>query len=168
VNKLDEFIYLIYIFPLAVTLHNIEEALWLPKWSGIAKRYHKPVNKNEFHFALICVTVLVYLASFLYLIFYDLEIFRYIYFGFIGMMIINAVFPHLVATIVLKRYAPGVVTGLLINIPCFSFLIVLGIDGNIISLVEVIISTVIVGGLMLILLPIFFKLGRVMTNFEQS
>jgi drug/metabolite transporter (DMT)-like permease len=165
---LKDFRSLILIFPLAITLHNIEEALWLPQWSQFAKRYHKRVGRNEFYFALICVTLIAYLSSFFFLLFNEVVILKYIYFGFVGAMILNAIFPHLIATIVLKRYAPGVITGILMNVPCFSSLIIFAIKENVISTFEVIISTVVVGGTILASLPIFFKLGQRLTMFEQD
>jgi hypothetical protein len=165
---LNDFTSLILIFPIAITLHNIEEALWLPQWSQFAKRYHRQVGRNEFYFALICVTLIAYLSSFLFLFFNEVVILRYIYFGFVGAMILNAIFPHLIATIVLKRYAPGVITGILMNVPCLSFLIIIAIKENVISTFEVIISTAIVGGTILVSLPIFFKLGERLTMFEQD
>jgi hypothetical protein len=165
---LNDFTSLILIFPLAITLHNIEEALWLPQWSQFTKRYHKRVGRNEFYFALICVTLIAYLSSFFFLFFNEVVLLRYIYFGFVGAMILNAIFPHLIATIVLKRYAPGVLTGILMNVPCFSFLIIFAIKENVISTFEVIISTAVVGGAILVSLPIFFKLGERLTMFEQD
>lgn len=165
---MNDFTSLILIFPLAITLHNIEEALWLPQWSQFAKRYHKPVGRNEFYFALICVTLIAYLSSFFFLLFNEVVILKYIYFGFVGAMILNAIFPHLIATIVLKRYAPGVITGIVMNVPCFSFLIIFAIKENLISIFEVIISTAVVGGTILASLPMFFKLGQRSTMFEQD
>lgn len=72
-------------FSLGVTLRNLEEAIWLPHWSQSVGKYQHPVEKNAFVFAVIVITM-----------------FGYIYLGFIGMMGLNAIFPHLVATIVLK------------------------------------------------------------------
>jgi len=40
-----------WLFLLAFTLHNIEEGIWLPKWSKHAKKYYSPVSNREFHFA---------------------------------------------------------------------------------------------------------------------
>ena len=47
------------LFILGFTLHNLEEAVWLPKWSQVAKKFHKPVTTNEFIFAVLVITVLV-------------------------------------------------------------------------------------------------------------
>lgn len=48
---------------------------------------------------------------------YSVDAVQYIYLGFILMMCLNSIFPHLIATMVLKRYAPGTLTGLLLNLP---------------------------------------------------
>jgi len=162
---LDNLSSIIWIFPLTITLHNIEEALWLPSWSQKVNRYHKPVGKNEFYFALICVTLLAYLFSFLYMLYANNGIIRYVYFGFVGSMILNAIFPHLIATIVLRQYAPGVITGILLNVPCYSLLISFAVKSNVISLTEVLVSTVIVGGIMLAILPILFRIGRKVVDY---
>lgn len=105
-------------FLLAFTIHNIEEGIWLPAWSKYAGRYHPQVTKHEFRFALIVVTLAGYLLTFLFLIFgRSPELIKYLYLGFVLMMCLNSVFPHLIATIVIKRYAPGTITGLLLNLP---------------------------------------------------
>lgn len=55
---------LILLFCLAITLHNIEEAIWLPKWSQQASKYQKPVTPNEFRFAVIVITFFAYFSAF--------------------------------------------------------------------------------------------------------
>jgi len=37
-----------FLFLLAVTLHSLEEAVWLPDWSQQAGRWHQPVEKIPF------------------------------------------------------------------------------------------------------------------------
>jgi hypothetical protein len=112
------------IFLLGFTLHNLEEAIWLPKWSEAAKKYHRPVESNPFIFAVIVITVFGYLLTAGdILLGRNVEMIRYIYLGFIGMMGVNAIFPHLVSTIMLKRYAPGLMTALLLNLPVSLVLI---------------------------------------------
>ncbi len=157
---MDNVLDLIIIFPIAITLHNIEEALWLPRWSQDAGKYVKPVGRGEFHFALICVTVMAYLVSFGYMLFPELSLLKFMYFGFLGSMIINAVFPHFVATLVLRKYAPGLITGLFVNLPVFSMLVYRAIDEGVISLIAFGVSSVILGVSLLALLPLLFRIGR--------
>ncbi|MFL0504484.1 HXXEE domain-containing protein [Ureibacillus sp. 179-F W5.1 NHS] len=158
---LEDFIIL---FLFAITLHNLEEALWLPTWSQHSSKFHRPVGKNEFHFAVIVITSLAYLSSFLYLCYPNLTFIKYILIGFLGSMVVNAIFPHLLATILLKRYAPGVVTGVLLNIPINSLIILRFIQGNEITITGLILSTIIVGIVLLSLIPVLFKVGKSITQ----
>lgn len=153
-------------FPLAITLHNAEEALWLPQWSKHAKKFHKPVNKDEFRFAVIIITLLAYLASCAFMFFPKVLICKYFYFGFLGAMIINIFSPHLIATAVLRKYCPGLITGAFLMMPCNSMIIWYSINNRIINSYEIAISTVVVGILLLVLIPVLFNLGRKLINYE--
>lgn len=55
--------YLVALFCIAITLHNIEEAIWLPEWSQQASMFHKPVTPGEFRFAVTVITMLAYLSA---------------------------------------------------------------------------------------------------------
>jgi hypothetical protein len=106
------------IFLLGFTIHNLEESIWLPEWSKHAKKFHEPVERNQFIFAVITVTIVGYLVTVTEIIDNTPgSVFSYIYLGFIGMMGLNTILPHLAATILLKKYAPGLITALLLNLP---------------------------------------------------
>ena len=147
-------------FPLAITLHNLEEALWLPRWSHHAKRFHPPVEQNEFVFAVIVVTLLAYLTTFLAMAFPSVFILRLIFFGVLGMMILNAFVPHLAATIALRRYAPGLVTGLFLMVPVDSIILTQAIADGSLQWLELGLSTLVVAVSTMALLPLLFRLGR--------
>jgi hypothetical protein len=42
--------------------------------------------------------------------------------GFAGMLFLNVFFPHLIATVVWRQYAPDEITALLVNLPMTSYL----------------------------------------------
>ncbi|PZD94939.1 HXXEE domain-containing protein [Paenibacillus sambharensis] len=146
-------------FCLAITLHNMEEAIWLPKWSQHSSRFQKPVTAGEFHFAVLVITVLAYLSAFSYVYLSESDFTKWIFVGFLGSMIINAVFPHLIATVVMKRYAPGLLTGLLLNIPINSLILYQMFTEDLIAWNEIILSTLAVGMFLLALIPVLFKMG---------
>ena len=58
-----DFVLLSGLFALAVTLHNLEEALLLPTWSRSAGRWHHPVGAREFRFAVAVLTVFAYVID---------------------------------------------------------------------------------------------------------
>ncbi len=165
-NELDLFAIKI-LFLLGFTLHNLEEAIWLPKWSQNAKKFHESVKTNEFVFAVIIVTILGYLLTAVdFLIGYPGNFFNYIYLGFIGMMGINVVFPHLVVTIVLKKYAPGLITGLLLNLP-FSLIIIHWHIKNGINVFYLFVSIFTVSVLVLFSLKYLFRMGKKLVNYSN-
>lgn len=152
-------------FCLAITLHNLEEALWLPQWSQIGFFIQKPVTPNEFHFAVLIITSLAYLITFLYLSFPDANLLKWAFIGFLGSMIFNAIFPHLIATIFSKTYAPGLVTALLLNIPINTVILYKLQTSKHITIKEVLISTIVVGILLIAMIPLLFTLGNNIINF---
>lgn len=147
------------IFLLGFTLHNIEEAIWLPEWSKYAKKFHEPVERNQFVFAVIVVTIIGYLVTLLEILNNTPgSLWSYVYLGFIGMMGLNAIFPHLIATVLLKRYAPGLMTALLLNLPLSIIIITkyLNAGANVFYLI---LAIVIVSVVVLLSLKPLFKIG---------
>ena len=113
------------LFILGFSIHNIEEALWLPEWSKYAKKFHQEITENEFRFAVIIITAIGYLITFQYFIFSETSIVsKYLYLGFVSMMILNTIFHHLIATIALKKYAPGLITGILLNVSIGLYILI--------------------------------------------
>ena len=149
-----------WLFALALTIHNLEEAVWLPKWSQQAGRWHPKVSKFQFRFALIVLTLLAYgiaLGS------YWGEKGSpgdYLLTGYAFVMLINAFFPHLVATIVLRRYAPGLITALGLNVPVMSLLLLRALEKQYVSLNASIISAVAFTLAIVAIIPFLFRIGR--------
>jgi hypothetical protein len=146
------------LFLLGFTLHNLEEAIWLPRWSKYAKRFHPEVQQNEFHFAALVVTVIGYLLTFFHLTTGNIYA-QYAFYGFVLMMCFNAIFPHLIATIVFRRYAPGLLTGIFLNVPIGVTLIQHGLSNGI-SQTYLVLTTVMLGMIFVLLIKPLFKLGR--------
>ncbi|MGN7476341.1 HXXEE domain-containing protein [Solibacillus silvestris] len=152
-------------FCLAITLHNLEEALWLPQWSLLDHSLQQAVAPDEFHFAVIVITALAYLTSFLFLNFPEMKIVKWAFAGFLGSMIFNAFFPHLVSSIFMKAYAPGLITGVLLNIPINSFILYTLCKQRFLNFKAIILSTIIVGLILLFLIPVLFKMGGILIAF---
>jgi len=153
------------LFLIGFTLHNLEESVWLPDWSKHAKKFHKPVERNQFIFAVIIITMIGCLVTFVNILFDQPgNIPNYIYLGFIGMMGLNSIFPHLVATLILKKYAPGLLTGILLNLPISLIIITVYLQKGI-NIYYLILSIAIVTGLVLFSLKYLFKLGDKLLNY---
>jgi hypothetical protein len=160
VNTLNQYNYRKIVPVLAVTetLHNAEETVWLPAWSQTAGIWHPPVGAFEFRFAVIAVTVIVYGAIF-YFVKYDTRFARTIMSGAIVMVLVNVLVPHLVASLVLSECAPGVISGIVLNIPVSLYLLRRGVKEGLFSPKMMVFGaigfTLIIGSL----LPALFAVG---------
>ena len=155
-------------FLFAITVHNAEEALWLPAWSRNAGRFHKRVSPVEFRFGVLCVTCLAYLVVFVSWTIPTFRFGRLALYGFMGAMIVNAVFPHLIVTIVQRRYSPGLVTALLLLIPTNVVALRFALVSGLLDWKELLIATVCTGGIVLALIPLFFRAGGTLLSFVDE
>jgi hypothetical protein len=124
------FVLLTWHFALAVTLHNAEEGWFLPAWSHSAGRWHPPVGTGEVRFAAGILTVLAYLSA----SGGKGSVGAYLLAGYALAMLLNVVFPHVLATIDERRYAPGTATAVLLNLPITVLLLSTAIQAGYIQL----------------------------------
>lgn len=105
------------LFLFALMLHNLEEGLWMPEWMRRNPRYAKTTDRNAFWFALVALTALALLLVFGQAMFPDIQLFDYLILGYAGAMALNALIPHILTTVATRSYSPGLLTGLLLNVP---------------------------------------------------
>jgi Protein of unknown function with HXXEE motif len=117
------FLALSWLFVLAVALHNLEEALLLPAWSQTAGRWHYAVGAPEFRFAVAILTAAAIATAGMASIGGKGSVGAYLVSGYALAMLLNVLFPHVLATILLRQYAPGTLTALLLNLPACALLL---------------------------------------------
>ena len=156
----NNFIILSWLFAISITVHNIEEAIWLPKWSASAGRWHHPVEPRVFRFAVLILTILAYIAAILASIGEKQSIGAYLITGYALSMLLNVLFPHIIATLALKKYAPGLITALLLNLPTTTALLYFAVIEEYIDLNKFFYSGPLVTITILGLIPILFVFGK--------
>jgi hypothetical protein len=114
---------LTWLFVLVVAVHNLEEGAWLPAWSQRAGRWHPPVGAPEFRFAVVVLTAAAVGAAVLAHTGGKGSVGAYLISGYALAMLLNVVFPHVLATLILREYAPGTLTALLLNLPVCTLLL---------------------------------------------
>ena len=149
-----------WLFALALTLHNLEEAIWLPKWSQHAGRWHPKASKIQFRLAVLILTLLAYGIVLWSYWGGKGSLGDYLLSGYAFTMLLNAFFPHLIATIVLRRYAPGLITALGLNVPVMSMLLFRGLEERYVSLSAFMISGVVFTAVIVAIIPVLFRIGR--------
>ncbi len=147
-------------FAVAMTLHNLEEALWLPRWSQSAGRWHHPVGAREFRFAVGVLTALAYVAAYLSMVGGKESAGAYLVAGYALAMLLNVFFLHLPATLIMRRYAPGTATALLLNLPVTLLLLYQGVQQGYIRLSTFTWAGPLVVGAILSSIPLLFAIGR--------
>lgn len=151
---------LIWSLPIAITLHNIEEALWLPRWSTEnAGRWHRPVGEFEFRFAVTIFTLLAYLIAGLTQRFGAGSFWHYLLVSYAIGQGLNIFIPHLAATIALRSYAPGLLSGVLFVLPSATLLIYRAFSAGQLQPAKLMIIALIFIPVMLCCIPLLFRLG---------
>ncbi|MCE5169863.1 HXXEE domain-containing protein [Paenibacillus profundus] len=158
---------ILILFLFAITIHNLEEAVWLIRQSLKATKVkmHAPVKQDQFLFGLFVVTALAYLITVLYIFYPSNVILKYAYFGFLGSMIFNIIFPHLISTIIERCYSPGLLTGIGVIIPTNLLILKAGFDTNTITVTNFIVGTICVGVILLSTIPLYFKIGKKLITY---
>jgi hypothetical protein len=106
-----------WLFSLGVVAHNVEEAVLLPQWSLRAGRWHRPVSAFSFRFAVTVLTVAVLLCAAAASDGGSRSCGAHLLTGYALAMVLNVFFPHVLASLMLRTYAPGTATALLFNLP---------------------------------------------------
>lgn len=115
-----------WFFPFAVTLHNAEEAIWMPWWDvrhAAVLPVHSP-GAWSIRIALGALTLAAFVVTYLSARRGRQSVWAYLTFGYIVTMVANVFVPHIPAAILFHGYAPGIVTATLINLPLLTFLII--------------------------------------------
>jgi hypothetical protein len=155
-----DFSTLSYVFALAVTIHNLEEAWLMPAWSKNSGRWHPAVGPAEFRFAVVVLTLLVYVCVFLAVREGKESLGAYLVTGSAIVMLFNVVFPHLAATLVMRRYAPGTATALIGNLPVTLLLLQAALQENYVHLPKMLWSGALIALVVMGMIPALFLLGR--------
>ncbi len=108
-------------FAVAISVHNLEEAILLPKWSRSAGRWYPVVGAKEFRFAAIVLTLAAYACVALSAAAVPLG--DYLLCGYALAMAINVFVPHTFATLFFRRYVPGTLSALLLVLPASVLLL---------------------------------------------
>lgn len=113
-----------WLFPIAVAIHNAEEAIWMPGWwASLAGQLPlHPPSATEFRSVLFMLTAAAVVVTSLSERNGPGSLWSYLLFGSIIAVLANVFIPHVPATLVFHSYAPGVVTAVVINLPVMSFL----------------------------------------------
>ena len=151
-----------WLFPIVVSLHNAEEALWLPAWSKRTGFWRTPVAPGVFRFAVAVLTVLAFVVTWLSAESGKQTVWTYLAFGCMVVTLANVLIPHVALSLAQRSYMPGVVTGVALNLPVLSLLVVMALREGYVSGWKAAAYSVGVAGLLLASIPALLRLGKVL------
>lgn len=151
-----------WLFPIVVTLHNAEEALWLPAWAKRTGFWRTPIASGVFRFAVAILTVLAFAITWLSAESGKQTVWAYLAFGCMVVTLANVLIPHVVLSVAQRSYMPGVATGVALNLPVLSLLLAMALREGYVSGWKAAAYSAGVAGLLLASIPALFKLGKVL------
>jgi len=100
-----------------------EEAIWLPGFVA-AHRTELPwtVASGEFRFGVAVLTVAAWVVTYLSWLTGREQVWAYLEFGYVVAMLVSVFVPHVPSVLVFRRYVPGVVTAVVLNLPVLTVL----------------------------------------------
>ncbi|MBL8236782.1 MAG: HXXEE domain-containing protein [Bryobacterales bacterium] len=117
---------LLWLFPVAVTLHNAEEAIAFPPFAlEHAARLPLLVSPAAFRFALAVLTLAAWLVTYCAWRRGPRSLSAHLFFGCAAAMLINVFVPHIPAALRFAAYTPGLLTAVFVNLPVMSLLLYL-------------------------------------------
>lgn len=149
---------LFLLVPILFIVHNFEETLTMAEWSQKVPEFiHPAVTSVQFSVAVIVLSVIGIMVTVLAKYMFAGKYFVNIMCGFSAILFMNAFFPHIIASIYFKMYAPGVLTSIFLYLPFCSYMFYKVLRNNIIEKKNFILSFIIgtVSGVLLAKFALF-------------
>jgi hypothetical protein len=113
----------VWLVPVFFTLHNLEEAPFMERWSRrLPLKIHPTVSTRQFVIAVTFLTVAGFVITYVGVEVVGNQMGYWMVLAIQAILFFNALIPHIAATIRFRLYSPGVITATLINIPFSVYL----------------------------------------------
>ncbi len=125
---------LLWLVPIFFTLHNLEEAPFMESWSKrLPLKIHPTVSTRQFVIAVTVLTLAGFIVTYLGVEYLGNTTGDLLVLGIKAILLFNAFVPHIVSTIGLRIYSPGVVTAVVLTLPFSYYLFQRALAENILS-----------------------------------
>ncbi|RQV97355.1 HXXEE domain-containing protein [bacterium] len=161
-----QFSLLSWLFAVALTIHNLEEAVFMPRWQPPDPRLSYKAGPKAFRFAIVVITALAFIAVYLAQVRGRESFGAYFVTGFALAMLVNVLFPHTLISLRFRCYCPGVVSAVLLILPVTALLLYASFTEGWVVSSKFIWAGPLVVVCMLALLPLLFLLGRLFFGKE--
>lgn len=117
------FIQLLWLVPLFFAIHNVEEVPFMAKWTEkLDSPIHPKVTTRQFAIAVTFLTLGSIVITYYGTRNPDGYLGPIAIMAIQAILFVNAIVPHIVMTMKMRLYSPGLITAVLINIPFTIYL----------------------------------------------
>src|SRR5512147_2750590 len=125
---------LLWLVPIFLALHNLEEAPFMEDWSKrLPLKIHPSVSTRQFSIAVTFLTLAGFLITYLEINYWHQKTGYLLILGIQAIMLFNAFIPHIAATIGFRMYSPGGITAVLLTLPFSYYLFHRALSENILN-----------------------------------
>lgn len=151
------------ILPFVFALHNLEEAWYISRYEQAALT-PVAVSPSQFIVAVSLFTILGFVLVYGKKYYPGPRTYLYTVVGFSGMLFLNTFFPHILSVILLHSYTPGIITAVILILPCTAFILWKVFKGNYLTNRQLLL-TVFLGGITGIgLVALFLGIGYIFSS----
>ena len=112
---------LLWLVPIFLTIHNLEEAPFMETWyKRLPMKLPLTITTRQFVIAVTLITIAGFVLTYLGVEYLANQTGYLLVLGMQAILLFNAFVPHLATTIRFRMYSPGAITAVLILLP-FSF-----------------------------------------------
>ena len=159
----------LWFVPILFALHNLEEALLMKKWSKEnSLPFHSAVTAAQFSIAVSLLTALAFAVTCLGMGRPKKSLGVYLIVAIQAIILVNAFLPHIVVSIRFRKYNPGLVTAIAINIPFSLYLFQRASAEGVVTLQSTLIMLAIAPLVMVVAIWFSLKLGGIVQTQYQT
>jgi len=112
---------LLWLVPVFLTIHNIEEAPFMQDWyRRLPMKTPLAITSRQFVIAVTFISLAGFALTYVGVDYLANQTGYLLVLGMQAILLVNAFIPHLATTIRFRMYSPGIITAVLITLP-FSF-----------------------------------------------
>lgn len=125
---------LLWLVPVFLTIHNIEEAPFMEGWyKRLPLKLPFTITTRQFGIAVTLITAAGFIITYIGVEYLANQTGYLLVLGIQAILAFNAVVPHIVTTIRFRMYSPGVITAVVILLPFSLYLFRRAFDENILT-----------------------------------
>jgi hypothetical protein len=125
---------LLWLVPIILTIHNLEEAPFMEGWSKrLPLKIHPTVTTRQFVIAVTFLTIAGFVLTYFSGEYLANQTGYLMVLGIQAVLLFNTFVPHLATTIRFRMYSPGVITAILLILPFSFYLFQRALKENMIS-----------------------------------